>query len=229
MAKWRAISSAHRSEGVHNFYQAIRQKAPPVDKTQAGKTAYKPIRPGRPAHIIDNSQGLVNRLYENGYIRPKMIRIRLLHYWICRLLGELSGQSFKSSLAHSLTHSLARMLIQLFASALFCFVFVCFGLLCFALFFCFLFCSVLFCSVLFCSVLFCSVLFCSVLFCSVLFCSVLFCSVLFCYLRLGCVQHTTNTVWRLGGFSPRLIWLDLLSSALYCLCLVPTSSNQGIR
>ncbi|KAL0049611.1 hypothetical protein WJX82_006036 [Trebouxia sp. C0006] len=87
VAKWRAISSAHRSEGVHNFYQAIRQKAPPVDKTQAGKTPYKPIRPGRPAHIIDNSQGLVNRLYENGYIRPKMIRIRLLHYWICRLLG----------------------------------------------------------------------------------------------------------------------------------------------
>ncbi|KAA6420263.1 MAG: hypothetical protein FRX49_09747 [Trebouxia sp. A1-2] len=87
VAKWRAISSAHRSEGVHNFYQAIRQKAPPVDRTQAGKVPYKPVRPGRPAHIIDNSQGLVNRLYENGYIRPKMIRIRLLHYWICRLLG----------------------------------------------------------------------------------------------------------------------------------------------
>jgi len=106
------------------------------------------------------------------------------------------------------------MLIQLFASALFCFVFVCFGLLCFALCFSFLFCFVLFCFVLFCFVL---------------FCFVLFCFVLFCYLRLGCVQHTTNTVWRLGGFSPRLIWLDLLSSALYCLCLVPTSSNQGIR
>ena len=106
MAKWRAISSAHRSEGVHNFYQAIRQKAPPVDKTQAGKTPYKPIRPGRPAHIIDNSQGLVHRLYENGYIRPKMIRIRLLHYWICRLLGELSGHTFVSSLTHSFTYPL---------------------------------------------------------------------------------------------------------------------------
>ncbi|KAL0040405.1 hypothetical protein WJX77_006212 [Trebouxia sp. C0004] len=87
VAKWRAISSAHRSEGVHNFYQAIRQKAPPLNQKQGGKLPYKPVRPARPAHIIDNSQGLVNRLYENGYIRPKMIRIRLLHYWICRLLG----------------------------------------------------------------------------------------------------------------------------------------------
>lgn len=88
VAKWRAISSAQRSEGVHNFHQSIRQKAPPVDKTKAAKPAYKPVRPARPGDIVNSTQGQINRLYENGYIRPKMIRIRLLHYWICRLLGE---------------------------------------------------------------------------------------------------------------------------------------------
>ncbi len=91
VSKWRAISSAQRSEGVHNFYAAIKQRAPRVDKTRAAQPTYKPVRPGRPVDIVKNGHDLVNRLYENGYIRPKMIRVRLLHYWICRLLGERSS------------------------------------------------------------------------------------------------------------------------------------------
>ena len=86
VAKWRAISSAARSEGVHNHYQAIRQKASHRPKPESVVSA-KPIRPASGDNIV-RSQDLVSKLYENGYIKPKMIRIRLLHYWICRLLGE---------------------------------------------------------------------------------------------------------------------------------------------
>ena len=86
VAKWRAISSAARSEGVHNHYQAIRQKASHRPTPESVVSA-KPIRLGSGNHIV-RTQDLVSKLYENGYIKPKMIRIRLLHYWICRLLGK---------------------------------------------------------------------------------------------------------------------------------------------
>ena len=86
VSKWRAISSAARSEGVHNHYQAIRQKASRRVAHQPEAIA-KPVRPASSENII-RSQDLVSRLYDNGYIKPKLIRIRLLHYWICRLLGK---------------------------------------------------------------------------------------------------------------------------------------------
>lgn len=85
VAKWRAISSAARSEGVINHYQAIRQKAS-RKVTHHSVAPAKPIRPAS-KELIVRTQDLVSKLYENGYIKPKMIRIRLLHYWICRLLG----------------------------------------------------------------------------------------------------------------------------------------------
>lgn len=88
VSKWRAISSAHRSEGLHNFHQALKQKGPRMANTQTAASSAKPVRPEKPANVVKTGHDLVNRLYENGYIRPKMIRIRLLHYWICRLLGE---------------------------------------------------------------------------------------------------------------------------------------------
>ena len=86
VAKWRAISSAARSEGIHNHYQTIRQKASHRLAPESFVSA-KPIRPASGDNIV-RSQDLVSKLYENGYIKPKMIRIRLLHYWICRLLGK---------------------------------------------------------------------------------------------------------------------------------------------
>lgn len=86
VVKWRAISSAARSEGVLNHYQAIRQKAT-HRATPDSVAPPKPIRPASGANLV-RTQDLVSKLYENGYIKPKMIRIRLLHYWICRLLGE---------------------------------------------------------------------------------------------------------------------------------------------
>ena len=90
VAKWRAISSAHRKEGVQQFYQGIRQKPARQEQTQDAKPPPKPVRPGKaPSNMLKAGQEFVNRLYDNGYIRPKMIRIRLLHYWICRLIGEL--------------------------------------------------------------------------------------------------------------------------------------------
>lgn len=87
VSKWRAISSAARSEGVHNHYQAIRQKAS-RRATQQSAASAKPIRPAS-KEVIVRTQDLVSKLYENGYIKPKMIRVRLLHYWICRLLGKV--------------------------------------------------------------------------------------------------------------------------------------------
>ena len=90
VAKWRAISSAHRKEGVQLFYQGIRQKHPRQDTDQDNKVPLKPVRPGQ-AGILKTGQDAVNKLYDNGYIRPKMIRIRLLHYWICRLIGASSS------------------------------------------------------------------------------------------------------------------------------------------
>lgn len=86
--KWRLMSSERRSQGVIGYHQALRHKAPKAVQEEAPKP--RPVRPSKlNENIIKHGPDLVLKLYDNGYIRAKMIRIRLLHYWICKLLGAL--------------------------------------------------------------------------------------------------------------------------------------------
>ena len=85
--KWKVLNSARGSEGVIGYHQALRGRAP---KKEEGVPKPLPVRPSKlDDNIIKTGSDLLLKLYDNGFVRAKMIRIRLLHYWICKLLGEL--------------------------------------------------------------------------------------------------------------------------------------------
>jgi len=50
-----------------------------------------PTRPHAGTANIMAYNAKVDKLRENGYLRARMVRVRLLHYFICRLVGELSS------------------------------------------------------------------------------------------------------------------------------------------
>ena len=86
--KSRAVAKTRRSQGVIGYHQALRLKAPKQEQKEVPKP--RPVRPSKlDANIVKHGPDLLLKLYDNGYIRAKMIRIRLLHYWICKLLGRL--------------------------------------------------------------------------------------------------------------------------------------------
>ena len=85
--KWKVINSARRSEGVIGYHQALRGRAPRREEEALPKA--EPVRPSKlDNNIVKTGSDLLLKLYDNGYVRAKMIRIRLLHYWICKLLGR---------------------------------------------------------------------------------------------------------------------------------------------
>lgn len=49
-----------------------------------------PTRPHAGTANIKAYNAKMDKLRENGYLRARMVRVRLLHYFICRLVGELS-------------------------------------------------------------------------------------------------------------------------------------------
>lgn len=85
--KWRATSFTLRSEGVSSYHKALKSKSYKPDQ-EVPKP--RPVQPSKlDENIVKQGQDALNKLYDNGFIRAKMIRIRLLHYWICKLLGGL--------------------------------------------------------------------------------------------------------------------------------------------
>lgn len=61
----------------------------------------------RRAHKFSRWNAVMQALCNNGYLRPKMVRVRLLHYFICKLVGACAHAA--SSLHVATAYSLSCM------------------------------------------------------------------------------------------------------------------------